>query len=419
MTTPESFICPITSEIMADPVSTADGFSYEREAITEWFAGGNKTSPITGAPLEHQHMVPNHALRSAIQEFVNANPAVAKDLYQPRTPDSNKATSTSAVNTFPLAPDDAGGSSTPPGIADVSDSPVPVGLPVQQHMPARVGSGRVVPVQAPPAPPLAGLSEADLAACATYQIIDWKRYSQPPKVASSGWFGAFSKPKPKGAATGGAFAQGAPPVARSGSYSADMSAGEPLVRVSTADGGGVALNAEVDSPAQLHRLARLLAAAGSAPVGALRISAKDGYGPGTPAPVEAVGDGFMLLCRALLTASQASNLGNPNLGGVEPRLGASSLGALRELSISKILVSDTAADTLSQALAGHATLATLELYNVNLDDAGGHSVARLATPGGNGALTKLSLGKHCMLGETVIELEERIIDKERVRAQLY
>ena len=33
-----SFLCPITQEVMADPVMTADGHTYEREAIEQWCA---------------------------------------------------------------------------------------------------------------------------------------------------------------------------------------------------------------------------------------------------------------------------------------------------------------------------------------------------------------------------------------------
>ena len=48
---PEAFMCPITSELMADPVSTADGFSYEREAITTWLEE-HSTSPLTNEQRE-------------------------------------------------------------------------------------------------------------------------------------------------------------------------------------------------------------------------------------------------------------------------------------------------------------------------------------------------------------------------------
>jgi len=54
-------------EVMEDPVLCADGHSYERAAITARFAGDNCASPVTGQPLEHQRLLPNHALRNLIQ----------------------------------------------------------------------------------------------------------------------------------------------------------------------------------------------------------------------------------------------------------------------------------------------------------------------------------------------------------------
>jgi len=43
---PDDYVCPITAEIMTDPVSTLDGFTYERKAITEWLRTKD-TSPLT------------------------------------------------------------------------------------------------------------------------------------------------------------------------------------------------------------------------------------------------------------------------------------------------------------------------------------------------------------------------------------
>ena len=51
---PDSFVCPISYEIMRDPVVTADGLSYERAAIEHWFSTGHRTSPRTNEPLPHQ-----------------------------------------------------------------------------------------------------------------------------------------------------------------------------------------------------------------------------------------------------------------------------------------------------------------------------------------------------------------------------
>lgn len=59
------FICPITHCIFKDPVICADGFTYERTAIVDWFQrSGN--SPMTNEPLEHKGLVPNRALKNLI-----------------------------------------------------------------------------------------------------------------------------------------------------------------------------------------------------------------------------------------------------------------------------------------------------------------------------------------------------------------
>jgi hypothetical protein len=66
----EAFRCPITHQLMRDPVLTCDGISFEREAIVSWFAKGNTTSPATGDQLETTQLVPNLALRKAIQRGI-------------------------------------------------------------------------------------------------------------------------------------------------------------------------------------------------------------------------------------------------------------------------------------------------------------------------------------------------------------
>ncbi|XP_011092453.1 U-box domain-containing protein 33 [Sesamum indicum] len=67
---PAYFICPIFQEIMQDPVVAADGFTYESEALKGWLESGHDTSPMTNLQLPHRDLVPNHALRSAIQEWL-------------------------------------------------------------------------------------------------------------------------------------------------------------------------------------------------------------------------------------------------------------------------------------------------------------------------------------------------------------
>ena len=67
---PGAYVCPISLEPMEDPVLAADGHSYERREIVRHFDLGRRTSPMTGAPLPHTQLMPNHALKKAIQAFL-------------------------------------------------------------------------------------------------------------------------------------------------------------------------------------------------------------------------------------------------------------------------------------------------------------------------------------------------------------
>ncbi|KAG8653562.1 hypothetical protein MANES_05G033900v8 [Manihot esculenta] len=67
---PQYFICPIFQEIMQDPHVAADGYTYEAEAIRGWLDSGHDTSPMNNHKLAHSNLVPNHALRSAIKEWL-------------------------------------------------------------------------------------------------------------------------------------------------------------------------------------------------------------------------------------------------------------------------------------------------------------------------------------------------------------
>lgn len=64
-TWPAQFLCPITGELMEDPVTTADGHTFERLAIERWLQA-HDTSPMTGARLIHTQLAPAIALRQLI-----------------------------------------------------------------------------------------------------------------------------------------------------------------------------------------------------------------------------------------------------------------------------------------------------------------------------------------------------------------
>jgi len=69
---PQYFLCPITHEIMDDPVVACDGYTYEREAMKKWI-GLQKTSPMTGAPLINDSLTPNFVLKSMWKDWAEKN----------------------------------------------------------------------------------------------------------------------------------------------------------------------------------------------------------------------------------------------------------------------------------------------------------------------------------------------------------
>ncbi|KAM4744362.1 LOW QUALITY PROTEIN: WD repeat, SAM and U-box domain-containing protein 1 [Anableps anableps] len=66
---PDEFLCPITRELMREPVIAADGYSYEREAIESWIHTKNRSSPMTNLPLLTTLLTPNHTLKMAISRW--------------------------------------------------------------------------------------------------------------------------------------------------------------------------------------------------------------------------------------------------------------------------------------------------------------------------------------------------------------
>nr|GMD15090.1 U-box domain-containing protein 18-like [Ipomoea batatas] len=70
---PEDFRCPITLELMTDPVALATGHTYDRSSILKWFRAGNHTCPITGERLINIDLVPNLALKQIIRQYCNEN----------------------------------------------------------------------------------------------------------------------------------------------------------------------------------------------------------------------------------------------------------------------------------------------------------------------------------------------------------
>ncbi|XWS39941.1 hypothetical protein CRYUN_Cryun18bG0097500 [Craigia yunnanensis] len=75
MQVPYHFRCPISLELVRDPVTVSTGQTYDRTSIESWVATGNTTCPVTRAPLSELTLIPNHTLRRLIQDWCVANQA--------------------------------------------------------------------------------------------------------------------------------------------------------------------------------------------------------------------------------------------------------------------------------------------------------------------------------------------------------
>ena len=122
---PPSFLCPIMSDLMRDPVTCTDGHSYERANISRWLRE-HDTSPITGTALESAMLIPNHALRNAIEDWEDEQArrrlkqhAVSTPPQQQPSPPSSSCSSL----TFTTAAYGSGAATTPPLPESSVDAP--------------------------------------------------------------------------------------------------------------------------------------------------------------------------------------------------------------------------------------------------------------------------------------------------------
>ncbi|XP_027163052.1 U-box domain-containing protein 17 [Coffea eugenioides] len=73
ITIPKDFCCPISLDLMRDPVIISTGQTYDRSSISRWMEEGHCTCPKTGQMLVHTKLVPNRALRNLIMQWCSAH----------------------------------------------------------------------------------------------------------------------------------------------------------------------------------------------------------------------------------------------------------------------------------------------------------------------------------------------------------
>lgn len=72
-TLPEEFRCPISLQLMYDPVIISSGQTYERVCIEKWFKDGHNTCPKTQQTLSHLSLTPNYCVKGLIASWCEHN----------------------------------------------------------------------------------------------------------------------------------------------------------------------------------------------------------------------------------------------------------------------------------------------------------------------------------------------------------
>lgn len=70
---PDEYRCPISLDLMSDPVIVASGHTYDRNSIAQWINSGHHTCPKSGQRLIHMALIPNYALKSLIHQWCQEN----------------------------------------------------------------------------------------------------------------------------------------------------------------------------------------------------------------------------------------------------------------------------------------------------------------------------------------------------------
>lgn len=81
----DAFVCPLTKQVMRDPVTLENGQTFDRKSIEKWFkecreSGRKLVCPLTLKELRSTDLKPSIALRNTIEEWTARNEAAQLDM---------------------------------------------------------------------------------------------------------------------------------------------------------------------------------------------------------------------------------------------------------------------------------------------------------------------------------------------------
>ncbi|CAK9181026.1 unnamed protein product [Ilex paraguariensis] len=89
---PPFFLCPISLDIMKDPVTVSTGITYDRESIEKWiFSEKNSACPVTKQVISDSDLTPNITIRRLIQSWCTLNASYGIERFPTPKPAINKA----------------------------------------------------------------------------------------------------------------------------------------------------------------------------------------------------------------------------------------------------------------------------------------------------------------------------------------
>ena len=94
----QSITCPITQEVMHEPMQAPDGHTYEKSAIIEWL-GRNPISPQTRQPMQVNQLKVNASLRFLCDEYHKGTLGTIQQVRTPPKISSDSIKLTHKLNT--------------------------------------------------------------------------------------------------------------------------------------------------------------------------------------------------------------------------------------------------------------------------------------------------------------------------------
>ncbi|KAL4582197.1 hypothetical protein LXL04_006739 [Taraxacum kok-saghyz] len=134
---PPDFCCPLSLELMTDPVIVASGQTYERGYIRKWLDLGLTVCPKTMQTLAHTNLIPNYTVKALIANWCESNNVKLPDrLLSVGVVLSNHETNSIVVHHVQTSSDD----SLPENTAESGDQTLDSGGGTDEKVPEETDS---------------------------------------------------------------------------------------------------------------------------------------------------------------------------------------------------------------------------------------------------------------------------------------